>query len=161
MKIRSIELNVAGITPILDWGRKAMALGILASTAAVASIAAESLISAFAGNAASKADFSVDSVPAQPIPGPSLTEPSAPRKAAANPWGRKVDIEFTVPSQGMAIVKVFNDRGAEVAKLFQDSSEAGALIRTSINTQDLPPGAYYSTLEYAGGTVTKAVPLVY
>jgi hypothetical protein len=173
MKVRRIGLKVAGIfagmASALDSGRKAMVLGMLASTAAVASIAAESLISAFAGNEASRMDFSADSVPAKPIPGPSpiessasrLTGPSAARKAAANPWGRKVDIEFTVPSQGMATVKVFNDRGAEVAKLFQDSSEAGALIRTSINTEDLPPGAYYSTLEYPGGTVTKAIPLVY
>ena len=31
----------------------------------------------------------------------------------------------------------------------------------SVRTENLAPGAYFSRLEYSGGTVTKAIPLVY
>jgi hypothetical protein len=156
-------MNALNMHSPLDSNRKAVFMGILASAVA---IVAGSMILAIGGNGVTRSDFSANAanaVNAAEPASPAIAGHAAPASnpAVTNPWGRKIDIEFTVPSQGTAIVRVFDNRGAEVANLFHGRAEAGERIRVSVRTEDLAPGAHFSRLDYQGGTVTKAIPLVY
>jgi hypothetical protein len=157
-------MNAWNMRSALDSGRKAVFMGILASAAAIAAIVAGSMILAIGGNGVTGSNYSADAAnTANTANSAELAGPAAPASnpPVVNPWGRKIDIEFTVPSQGTAIVRVFDNRGAQVANLFHGRAEAGERIRVSMRTDGLAPGAHFSRLDYQGGTVTKAIPLVY
>jgi hypothetical protein len=59
-------------------------------------------------------------------------------------------IGFTVPSSGVATLRIWNAHGQEVAMLFNGEAEAGRYIQTQFNTGGLAKGLYFSKLECNG-----------
>ena len=67
-----------------------------------------------------------------------------------NPFNPSTNLEFTVPTDGRATLKVFNMLGQEVATLFNDNAAAGVRHQVQFNAANLASGIYFSQLEFAG-----------
>ncbi|MFO7446378.1 MAG: T9SS type A sorting domain-containing protein, partial [Ignavibacteriaceae bacterium] len=72
-----------------------------------------------------------------------------------NPFNPETVIEFTVPENGMAKLKVFNITGEEVATLFNGFAEAGKYYKISFNAVSLAAGIYFTRLQYGSNAITK------
>jgi hypothetical protein len=59
-------------------------------------------------------------------------------------------IGFTVPSNGIATLRIWNTLGQDVAMLFNGEVEAGRYIQTRFDTGRLAKGLYFSKLEFNG-----------
>ena len=59
-------------------------------------------------------------------------------------------IQFTVPSNGRAVLKIFNVLGQEVATLFNGEATAGVNHQVEFNASNLASGVYFSRLEFGG-----------
>ncbi len=69
-----------------------------------------------------------------------------------NPFNPSTMIRFTVPSNGRAVLKVFNVLGQEVATLFNGEAAAGVNQQVEFNASNLASGVYFSRLEFGGKT---------
>jgi Secretion system C-terminal sorting domain len=69
-----------------------------------------------------------------------------------NPFNPSTMIQFTVPSNGQARLKIFNMLGQEVATLFDDVATAGTRHQVEFNASNLAGGIYFSRLEFGGQT---------
>jgi Secretion system C-terminal sorting domain len=67
-----------------------------------------------------------------------------------NPFNPTTEIQFTVPSNGRAVLKVFNVLGQEVATLFDGQAEVGTIHQAQFNATNLASGVYFSRLEFGG-----------
>ncbi len=67
-----------------------------------------------------------------------------------NPFNPSTSIQFTVPTDGRATLKVFNTLGQEVATLFNDNATAGIYHQVQFNGSNLASGIYFSRLEFNG-----------
>jgi hypothetical protein len=65
-----------------------------------------------------------------------------------NPFNPSTSISFSVPSEGTAVLKIFNLLGQEVGELFNGSVVSGALYRATFNASSLSSGVYFSRLEF-------------
>jgi hypothetical protein len=72
-----------------------------------------------------------------------------------NPFNPSTTIEFVVPQNGLATMKVYNILGQEVATLFEGSAEAGKIYTVNFNGSDLASGLYFYTVSSAGKMQTK------
>ncbi len=72
-----------------------------------------------------------------------------------NPFNPSTKIEFSVPENGHAVLKVFNMLGQEVATLYEGNAEAGKIYQSEFNASALPTGVYVSRLEFAGQSVMR------
>ena len=72
-----------------------------------------------------------------------------------NPFNPSTAIEFVVPQNGLATMKVYNILGQEVATLFDGNAEAGKIYTVSFNGSSLASGLYFYTLSSAGKMQTK------
>jgi hypothetical protein len=72
-----------------------------------------------------------------------------------NPFNPTTNIEFTVPFNGRATLKVFNIVGQEVATIFNGEVEAGKYNQVQFNASGLATGVYFSRLEYDGKILLK------
>ena len=77
-----------------------------------------------------------------------------------NPFNPSTTIDFTVPRDGRAVVKVFDMLGKEVATVFNDAAVPGKQYAVPFNASALASGVYVSQLEFAGGRVTKQMILL-
>jgi hypothetical protein len=77
-----------------------------------------------------------------------------------NPFNPSTVIEFVVPGNGPATMKVYNVLGQEVATLFEGNAEAGEINTARFNASNLPSGLYFYTLRSAGKTDTKRMLLL-
>ncbi|MDP1676453.1 MAG: choice-of-anchor V domain-containing protein [Bacteroidota bacterium] len=77
-----------------------------------------------------------------------------------NPFNPTTNIEFTVPSNGRATLKVFNAIGQEVATLFNGEAQAGKYNAVQFNASGLATGLYFSRLEFGGAVQLKKMMLV-
>ncbi|MDP1676452.1 MAG: ice-binding family protein [Bacteroidota bacterium] len=77
-----------------------------------------------------------------------------------NPFNPTTNIEFTVPSNGRATLKVFNAIGQEVATLFNGEAEAGKYNTVQFNASGFATGLYFSRLEFGGKVQLKKMMLV-
>ena len=68
-------------------------------------------------------------------------------------------VGFTVPSNGIATLRIWNTRGQEVAMLFNGEAEAGQYIQARFNTGGLAKGLYFSKLEFNGKVNLKKIVL--
>ncbi len=69
-----------------------------------------------------------------------------------NPFNPATSIEFTLPSDGRAILKVFNSIGQEVAILFDNFAKGGEYYQTVFDGSKLASGTYFARLQF-GSTV--------
>jgi hypothetical protein len=67
-----------------------------------------------------------------------------------DPFNPSTMIQFTVPSDGKATLKVYNVIGQEVATLFNDEAAAGVVHQVQFNASNLASGMYFSRLEFDG-----------
>jgi hypothetical protein len=77
-----------------------------------------------------------------------------------DPFNPSTMIQFTVPSDGRAILKVYNMLGQEVATLFDGIAEAGVNHQVQFNASNLASGIYFSRLEFDGKMQTKKMLLL-
>lgn len=76
------------------------------------------------------------------------------------PFNPSTTIQFTVPSDGRASLKVFNAIGQEVATLFNDEAAAGIVHQVQFNGSNLSSGIYFSRLEFNGNMQVKKMLLL-
>ena len=77
-----------------------------------------------------------------------------------NPFNPSTIIQFTVPSSGRAVLKVFNVLGQEVATLFDGEATAGIYHQVQFNGSNLASGIYFSRLEFGGKMQVKKMLLL-
>jgi uncharacterized delta-60 repeat protein len=87
-----------------------------------------------------------------------------------NPFNPTTNIEFTVPSNGRATLKIFNTLGQEVATLFNGEAEGGKYNQVQFNASSLATGSsskggyasgvYFSRLEFDGKVQLKKMLLL-
>ena len=65
-----------------------------------------------------------------------------------NPFNPATTIEFTVPKDGRAILKIYNTLGQEVATLFDGVASSGEYHRATFDATRLASGLYFSRLEF-------------
>ncbi|MDP1675821.1 MAG: T9SS type A sorting domain-containing protein, partial [Bacteroidota bacterium] len=77
-----------------------------------------------------------------------------------NPFNPTTNIEFTIPANGLATLKVFNSIGQEVATLFDGIAEAGKYHQVTFNAKDLSSGIYFARLISDGKSQIKKLSLL-
>ena len=77
-----------------------------------------------------------------------------------NPFNPTATIQFTVPSEERATLKVYNAIGQEVVTLFSDEAAAGVIHQVQFNGSNLASGIYFSRLEFGGKMQMKKMLLL-
>ncbi len=77
-----------------------------------------------------------------------------------NPFNPSTIIQFTVPFNGRAVLKVFNTLGQEVATLFDGVATAGEYHQATFDASHLASGIYFSRLEFNGTMQVKKMLLL-
>jgi len=77
-----------------------------------------------------------------------------------NPFNPATSIQFTLPEDGRATLKVYDAVGREVATLFDGEAQAGRYYRVNFDAARLSSGIYFSRLEFGGKQQVKSMLLV-
>ncbi len=77
-----------------------------------------------------------------------------------NPFNPSTNIQFTVPTDGRVVLKVYNTLGQEVATLFDGVATAGQYNQATFNASHLASGIYFSRLEFGGQMQMKKMLLL-
>ncbi len=77
-----------------------------------------------------------------------------------NPFNPSTSIEFSVPKDGHATLKVYNVLGQEVATLFDGNAVAGNLLKATFDASRVASGVYFSRLESNGQALVKRMLLM-
>ncbi|MBV6477992.1 MAG: Ycf48-like protein [Ignavibacteria bacterium] len=76
-----------------------------------------------------------------------------------NPFNPTTNIKFSIPQSGLAVLKVYDVVGKEVATLVNEVKNAGNYI-VGFNASNLPSGTYFYRLEMNNFTETKKMMLI-
>ena len=76
-----------------------------------------------------------------------------------NPFNPSTTVEFTVPENGHATLKVYNVIGQHVATLFDGIAKAEQYNKVTFNASQLSSGIYFSTLEFNNQRLVKKMSL--
>ena len=77
-----------------------------------------------------------------------------------DPFNPSTTIQFTVPNDGRATLKVYNTLGQEVAILFDGVATASQYNQATFNASSLASGIYFSRLEFGGKMQVKKMLLL-
>jgi len=77
-----------------------------------------------------------------------------------NPFNPTTMIQFSVPVDGRAVLKIYNTLGQEVSTLFNDNASAGIYHQVQFNASNLASGIYFAQLEFAGKMQLKKMLLL-
>lgn len=77
-----------------------------------------------------------------------------------NPFNPATTIEFTLPQNGRAVVKVHNSIGQEIATIFDQNAEAGRIISVPFNGNTLASGVYFYSISFNGQRIVKKMMLM-
>ena len=77
-----------------------------------------------------------------------------------DPFNPTTTIQFTVPSDGRAMLKVFNTLGQTVATLFDGVATAGEYHQATFDASGLSSGIYFARLEFGGKMLVKKMLLL-
>jgi WD40 repeat protein len=77
-----------------------------------------------------------------------------------DPFNPSTIIQFTVPSSGRVVLKVFNVLGQEVATLFDGEATTGTYHQVQFNGSNLASGIYFSRLEFERKMLVKKMLLL-
>jgi hypothetical protein len=77
-----------------------------------------------------------------------------------NPFNPSTTMEFTVPEDGRASLKIYNTIGQLVATAFDGDVKAGYIQKVTVDASHLSSGVYFSRLEYNGKTLLKKLVLM-
>lgn len=71
-----------------------------------------------------------------------------------------LNVQFSVPTNGRATLKLFNTFGQEVATLFNGEAAAGKNNQVQFSTSGLAKGLYFSKLDFNGRAQQEKMLLV-
>jgi hypothetical protein len=77
-----------------------------------------------------------------------------------NPFNPSTNIEFTLPSDGRVVLKVYNILGQEVAELYDGEAQAGRILRVRFDATGMSTGLYFYRLQFGGKALMKRMLLV-
>lgn len=77
-----------------------------------------------------------------------------------NPFNPTTNIEFTVPEDGRASVRIYDVLGREVAIIFDGEVKAGYVQRAIFDASRLSTGFYFARLEHRGKQLLKKLELM-
>ena len=77
-----------------------------------------------------------------------------------NPFNPETKIQFSVATDGIAVVKVFNVLGQEVAKVFEGEARAGQFYTTTFGGPRFASGVYFYSLLINGQRMIKRMLLL-
>ena len=77
-----------------------------------------------------------------------------------NPFNPSTTIEFTVPEDGRASLKIYNTIGQLVATAFDGDVKAGYIQKVTFIASHLSSGVYFSRLEYNGKPLLRKILLI-
>ncbi|MGB2868663.1 MAG: T9SS type A sorting domain-containing protein [Bacteroidota bacterium] len=77
-----------------------------------------------------------------------------------NPFNPSTTIEFSVPEDGRATLRVYDITGREVASLFDGDMKAGYYHHVLFDASRFSSGLYFSRLEFHGRSITNDMTLV-
>ena len=77
-----------------------------------------------------------------------------------NPFNPSTNIEFTLPSDGKVVLKVYNILGQEVAELFNGEAQAGRILQTRFDATGVSTGVYFCQMQFGGKTLMKRMLLM-
>ncbi|HTY10320.1 MAG TPA: GLUG motif-containing protein [Bacteroidota bacterium] len=77
-----------------------------------------------------------------------------------NPFNPSTTIQFTVPEDGRASLKIYDAIGQEVATLFNSGAKAGEYHQATFDASRLASGIYFARLEFGGTMLTKKMMLL-
>jgi hypothetical protein len=97
-----------------------------------------------------------------PVPEENKSIPNVLRLSDAfpNPFNPTTTIEFSVPNDGHAVVRIYNALGQEIATLFSGLAIAGLNHRLTFDAKNLPSGMYFSTMQFEGTQMVKRLLLL-
>jgi hypothetical protein len=72
-----------------------------------------------------------------------------------NPFNPSTTLEFSVPKDGLAVLKVFNVLGQDVALLFSGKVHARQAYKARFEGAQFPSGVYFARLESGGGALIR------
>lgn len=75
-----------------------------------------------------------------------------------NPFNPTTNISFTLSSNGLTTLKIFNSLGQEIKTLINSELEAGKVYSINFDASDLPSGIYYARLTQS--TNSKVIKMV-
>jgi|WetSurMetagenome_2_1015567.scaffolds.fasta_scaffold17851_2 hypothetical protein len=67
-----------------------------------------------------------------------------------NPFNPTTMIQFSIPQDGYATMKIYNMLGQEVATLFSGMAKSGHYIQTTFDASRFASGIYFARLQYGG-----------
>ena len=77
-----------------------------------------------------------------------------------NPFNPSTTIEFAVPQNGVATMKLYNVLGQEVATIFEGKAETGEICTAQFNASNLGSGVYFYRLTAGSFVETKKMLLL-
>ncbi len=77
-----------------------------------------------------------------------------------NPFNPSTTIEFIVPGDGHATLKIFDSIDQEVATLFNDAAKAGEYHQTTFDGSTLASGMYFARLQFGEKSLVKKLLMV-
>ncbi len=77
-----------------------------------------------------------------------------------NPFNPTTTMQFTVPNDGRASLKVYNTLGQEVATLFDGVTTAGEYHQATFDGSRFASGIYFARLQFGGQTLVKKLLMV-
>lgn len=77
-----------------------------------------------------------------------------------NPFNPSTSIEFTLPDDGRATMKLYDILGREVAKVFDDDAKAGVYQKVAIDGTRMASGVYFVRIEYKNKALLKKMMLI-
>ena len=72
-----------------------------------------------------------------------------------NPFNPTTTMQFTVPNDGRATLKVYNTLGQKVATLFDGVASAGEYYQATFDGSRFASGIYFARLQFGGQTLVK------
>jgi hypothetical protein len=72
-----------------------------------------------------------------------------------NPFNPTTNMQFSVPQDGYASLKVYNMLGQEIATLFDGMAQAGHYIPATFDGSRFASGIYFSRLQYNGKSLVQ------
>lgn len=77
-----------------------------------------------------------------------------------NPFNPSTSIEFYVPSEGHASLRIYDPLGQEIATLFNANVDSPGSRRVTFDASSLPSGVYIARLEFAGVSLQRKLLLI-
>ncbi|MCK6603961.1 MAG: T9SS type A sorting domain-containing protein [Ignavibacteriaceae bacterium] len=82
------------------------------------------------------------------------------RQNYPNPFNPSTSIKFTVASEGLAVLKVYNTIGQEVVTLFNAPAKPGQVYEAVFDASKLTSGVYIYTLQQGSNSLTRKMVLM-